>query len=154
SFWALDAFFPSLLALGCDLQRAEMLQESCFTMWNLHGIEPEQLNYATMTATAKQYYLRPEIIESAYYLLHYTGDKKYQKMGEVFFNSLKRYCRTEGGYAYLEDVVTKEKADKMESFFFAETLKYLYLLFAPKETIPFDKFIFTTEAHPLKKSEY
>ncbi len=152
SFGALDAFFPSLLALGGDLQRAERLQESCFAMWNLHGIEPEQLNYATMTATAKQYYLRPEIIESAYYLFHYTGDKKYQEMSEGFFNSLKRYCRTEAGYAYLEDIVTKEKADKMESFFFAETMKYLYLLFAPKETLLFDDVILTTEAHPLKKT--
>ena len=29
------------------------------------------------------------------------------------------------------DVQTKEKDDSMESFFFAETMKYLYLLFAP-----------------------
>lgn len=151
SFGALDAFFPSVLALGGDMPRAEELMESCFAMWRLHGIEPEQLNYVTMTATAKQYYLRPEIIESAYYLFHYTGDRKYREMGEVFFNSLKRYCRTESGYAYLEDVTTKEKADKMESFFFAETLKYLYLLVAPKETMSLEKIVFTTEAHPLRK---
>ena len=37
----------------------------------------------------------------------------------------------------------------MESFFFAETLKYLYLLFAPESTLPFEKVIFNTEAHPL-----
>ncbi len=152
SFGALDAFFPSILSLGGDLQRAERLQESCFAMWNLHDIEPEKLNYQTMTATAKQYYLRPEIIESAYYLFHLTSDKKYQEMGEVFFNSLKRYCKTDGGYAHLEDVTTKEKADRMESFFFAETLKYLYLLFAPKEALPFDKVVLTTEAHPLRKT--
>lgn len=40
--------------------------------------------------------------------------------------------------------------DKMESFWIAETLKYFYLLFSddPNE-IPFDEFVFNTEAHPL-----
>ena len=38
----------------------------------------------------------------------------------------------------------------MESFFLAETLKYLYLLFADDQTIlPLDKWVFNTEAHPL-----
>lgn len=151
-FGSLEAFFPSVLALGGDLNRAKMLQESCFKMWNMHGIEPERIDYATMTATGKEYYLRPEIIESAYYLYHYTGDKKYLKMGETFFNNLVKYCKTEAGYAYLKDVTTKEKADGMESFFFAETLKYLYLLFAPKETLQFESVIFTTEAHPIRKT--
>ncbi|MBM2846690.1 MAG: glycoside hydrolase family 47 [Bacteroidetes bacterium] len=73
-------------------------------------------------------------------------------MGETFFSSLVKYCRTESGYAYLEDVTTKEKADGMESFFFAETLKYLYLIFAPKETLPFEGVIFTTEAHPIRRT--
>lgn len=35
------------------------------------------------------------------------------------------------------------------SFLFAETFKYLYLLFSPPEMISLDKFVFTTEAHPL-----
>ena len=43
-----------------------------------------------------------------------------------------------------------EKADRMESFFLAETLKYAYLLFAPSETLDFDAITFNTEAHPLR----
>lgn len=40
--------------------------------------------------------------------------------------------------------------DLMESFFLAETLKYLYLLFADDQTIiPLDEYVFNTEAHPL-----
>ncbi len=39
----------------------------------------------------------------------------------------------------------------MESFFFAETLKYLYLLFAPESTLEFDSVVFNTEAHPMKR---
>jgi hypothetical protein len=32
----------------------------------------------------------------------------------------------------------------------AETLKYLYLLFAPEGTLDFDRVVFNTEAHPLR----
>ena len=39
----------------------------------------------------------------------------------------------------------------MPSFFLAETLKYLYLIFAPEKTIDLDRIVFTTEAHPLKR---
>jgi len=152
TFGALEAFFPALLCLSGDVERAARLEQLCFTMWNLNGIEPEQIDYTTMAVTAKQYYLRPEIIESAYYLYHYTSDPKYLKMGEAFYRGLLHYCRTDEAYAYLNDVILKQKGDGMESFFFAETLKYLYLLFAPKDLLPFDKIIFTTEAHPIRRT--
>ena len=151
-FGALEAFFPAVLCLAGDTARAVRLEESCYKMWNLYGIEPEELDYSVMNVTLKQYYLRPEIIESAYYLYHFTGDPKYLEMGKMFFEGLMKYCKTDVGYAYLQDVTTKEKADGMESFFFAETMKYLYLLFAPKETIPFESFIYTTEAHPIRRT--
>lgn len=150
-FGALDAFFPAVLALGGDLERAAKLEDSAFKMWNLHSIEPEQLDYQKMEVVYANYPLRPEIIESAYYLLHYTKDKKYLKMGETFYNNLVQFCRVDEGYAALKDVRTKEKEDSMESFYLAETLKYLYLLFAP-EAIEFDKVIFNTEAHPIKRT--
>jgi mannosidase alpha-like ER degradation enhancer 2 len=151
-FGALDAFYPAVLCLAGETRKAAALEESCYKMWNLHGIEPEQIDYAAMKATGKRFFLQPEIIESAYYLYRYTGDERYRRMGERFFRSIRQYCRTDAAYAYLRDVTTKEKADGMESYFFAETLKYLYLLFAPKETLVFDAIVFTTEAHPIRKT--
>jgi len=73
-------------------------------------------------------------------------------MGKNYFESLVKFCRTENGYAALKNVETKEKTDEMESFFFAETLKYLYLLFADQEVIDFSEVIFNTEAHPIWKT--
>ncbi len=151
-FGALTAFFPAVLALSGDLDGASRLQDSCMRMWNLHGIEPELIDYSTLEVLEKPYVLRPEIIESAYYLFHYTKDPRYLRMGEAFFDGLVKYCRTDAGYASLKDVVTKEKSDSMPSFFLAETLKYLYLLFAPDETLPFDEVLFNTEAHPVKRT--
>jgi len=150
-YGALDAFFPAVLALGDDVHRAAQLQDSSYNMWNEAGIEPETLDYAKMQITSPNYELRPEIIESTYYLYHYSHDAKYLAMGRTYFDGLVKYCRTDDAYAALADVRSKRKRDSMESFFFAETLKYLYLLFAPESTLDFDSIIFNTEAHPLKR---
>jgi glycosyl hydrolase family 47 len=152
TYGALDAFFPALLALSGDFERARRLQASSFRMWNLNGVEPEILDYRTMHVVAGSYRLRPEIIESTYYLYHYTGDSAYRQMGEKMFDDFVKYCRTEFGYAALADVTSKQQLDEMESFVLAETFKYFYLLFASPETLAFDKVTFNTEAHPLKRT--
>jgi mannosidase alpha-like ER degradation enhancer 2 len=151
-YGALDAFFPALLALSGDLPRARRLQASSFKMWNLHGIEPEVIDYKTMRVVASTYHLRPEIVESTYYLYHYTKEQQYRQMGDKIFNDFVKYCRTEAGYAALSDIVTKKQRDEMESFVFAETFKYFYLLFAPADPLDFDKVVFNTEAHPLRRT--
>jgi mannosidase alpha-like ER degradation enhancer 2 len=151
TYGALDAFFPALLALSGDLARARRLQASSFKMWNLHGVEPEILDYKTMRVVAGSYHLRPEIVESTYYLYHYTGDPEYRHRGERMFDDFVRYCRTNSGYAALADVTGKQHLDEMESFVLAETFKYFYLLFAPDGTLEFDKVILNTEAHPLRR---
>jgi mannosidase alpha-like ER degradation enhancer 2 len=151
TYGALDAFFPALLAFSGDLGRARRLQASSFKMWNLYGIEPEILDYKTMRVVAGSYHLRPEIVESTYYLYHYTGDPEYRHRGERMFDDFVRYCRTDSGYAALADVTSKQQLDEMESFVLAETFKYFYLLFAPAGTLEFDKVIFNTEAHPLRR---
>jgi ER degradation enhancer, mannosidase alpha-like 2 len=151
-YGALDAFFPALLAFSGDLKRARHLQASSFKMWNLYGIEPETLDYKTMRVIAGSYHLRPEIVESTYYLYHYTGDPEYRRMGEKMFDDFVKNCRTDAGYAALADVISKQQLDEIQSFVLAETFKYFYLLFAPPETLQFDEVIFNTEAHPLKQT--
>ena len=151
-FGALDAFFPGTLALSGDLDRARKLEDSAFKMWTTFGIEPEEINYMTMKITSGGYELRPEVIESAYYLRHFTNDPRYREMGKAFYDSLLKYCRTDAGYAALSDVATKARKDEMESFFFAETLKYLFLLYAPPDTIDLNQGVFNTEAHPIRRT--
>jgi mannosidase alpha-like ER degradation enhancer 2 len=151
-FGALHAFLPAVLALGGDLRRAKRLQASCFTMWKLHDIEPEVLDYKEMKVVNPGYPLRPEIIESAFYLDSLTKDPRYVEMGKTFFDSLVTYTRTDAGYTILKSVVTKEKGDLMPSYFLAETLKYLYLLFSIDKIFDLDRVVFNTEAHPLRRT--
>jgi len=47
---------------------------------------------------------------------------------------------------YLED---PPKDDVQQSFFLAETLKYLYLLFSDDSLMSLDEWVYNTEAHPL-----
>ena len=152
TYGALDAFFPAVLAMSGDLKRAKRLQDSSYRMWNHEGIEPEEFDYRARKIVSPGYPLRPEIVESTYYLYRYTKDKKYLQMGEQLWRDFVKYCRTEDAYAALKSVVTKEKADSMQSFLFAETFKYFYLLFSPPSTLEFEKVVFNTEAHPIRRT--
>jgi len=149
---SLDAFFAALLAVSGDIDRARRLQQSNMKMWRLHGIEPESLDYRTMKALDASYSLRPEIVESAYYLRRLTGDARYLGEGREMFEDFERWCRTDTGFAALTSVVTKQQKDSQESFLYAETLKYFYLLFAPDSALDFDAVTFNTEAHPLRRT--
>jgi mannosidase alpha-like ER degradation enhancer 2 len=152
SYGALDAFLPAVLALGGDTARARRLQDSSFRMWRANGVEPERMNYRTMKVEDAGYPLRPEIVESAYYLHRLTKDPRYLAMGAEMFEGFVRHCRTDEAYAALKSVETKEREDSMESFLFAETFKYFYLLFAPPRALDFRAVVFNTEAHPIRRT--
>jgi len=151
-FGALDAFLPAVLAKGGDLPRAGRLMASVFRMWTTFGIEPEELDYVTMQPVAAGYVLRPEAIESAYYLFRLTGQERWRDMGRAMVDSVLGWTRSETGFTALRSVVSRERRDQMESFFLAETLKYAWLLFAPRNALDFDAVVFNTEAHPLRRT--
>jgi mannosidase alpha-like ER degradation enhancer 2 len=73
-------------------------------------------------------------------------------MNRTCFRGLVAYCRVDAGYTTLRNVETKEQGDLMHSFFLAETLKYLYLTFAPDSTLDLSRVVFNTEAHPLRRT--
>ena len=109
-------------------------------------------DYRGMDVTSGGYPLRPEIVESAYYLHRLTGEPRWRAMGRGFFEDFVRRCRTDAGHAAIKDVRTMEQRDSMESFLFAETFKYYWLLFAPASALDFQGIVFNTEAHPLRRT--
>lgn len=74
-----------------------------------------------------------------------------REWGWLFYQALEKYCKTESGYASFSDVQDPQakKDDVAESFFVAETLKYLYLLFSSKPIVDHKRMFLTTEAHIL-----
>ena len=98
--------------------------------------------------------MRPEYVESLFILYKLTGKEQYQEMGYEVFQSLEKYCKTEfGGYVGVKDVddPSKGNVDDMPSYFIAETLKYLMLLFGPDDLLSLKEYVLTTEAHPMMR---
>jgi mannosidase alpha-like ER degradation enhancer 3 len=101
-----------------------------------------------------QYHLRPEFIESTYFLYKATGDSYYLQVGKKALKTLKQYTKVPCGFAAVNDIRTGKHEDRMDSYVLSETIKYLYLLFSEDSDliINLDDFIFTTEAHLLPLS--
>lgn len=150
-----DAFLPALLVLSGDTARAERMQRTYDHVWRIHGLEPTAYDYGKREVRAGDYDLNPEIIESAYYLYHFTGKPEYQQMAARYWADIKQHCRTDVAFTSIADVRTMKQKDYMPTFFFAETMKYLYLVFSEGNgTLNLDEHVFNTEAHPFRRSTF
>ncbi|KAG0035628.1 hypothetical protein BGZ82_005186 [Podila clonocystis] len=176
----LGCFMGGSLAMGSkyfdrpsDMKLAMALTESCVLSYHMSetGLGPENIKFdAVAGSNGKKfvtnpatfynrdssrgiYILRPETVESLWILYRLTGDKKYQDQAWQIFSALDKNSRTDIAYASLKDVNKPASHDnRMESFFLAETLKYLYLIFSPPDVISLDDFVLNTEAHPLRRT--
>jgi hypothetical protein len=150
-----DAFFPALLALSGNISDARYLQKTWNWVWDIYGLEPMSYDYKKKEVKYPVYDLNPEIMESAYYLYHFTKDTLYYNMNVKYWNNIKKYCKTEDAFTAIANIKTMKQGDEMATYFFAETLKYLFLTFSYHENqFPFDDYIFSTEAHPFKRSHF
>lgn len=163
----LGCFSGGMLALGAAgsskpdhyMQLGADITYTCHKAYNNsqtklgpEGFRFDQSTEARATRQNEKYYiLRPETVESYFYLWRLTKDPKYRQWGWEAVQALEKWCRTDGGYSGVRDVyqLNPPKDDVQQSFFLAETLKYLYLLFTDDDVISLDKWVFNTEAHVL-----
>ena len=168
----LVCFLGGVLALGAktdprgfdsprarrDLHVAEALTHTCVQMYLRQPtkLAPEFVTFRrgadmVVAPSAPFYILRPETAESLFVLHEVTKNPVYRDWGWEIFSAIEARCRTAHGYGSVPDVrkVTKPD-DRMESFFLAETLKYLYLLQDPNHAVDLETAVFNTEAHPLR----
>jgi hypothetical protein len=99
--------------------------------WLKFGVIPERFNGHKKEISLNYYLLRPEFIESTYYLYRATLDPFFLDTGKRIVEDINSFLRTSCGFVPLVNVENREKGHRMESFFLGETLKYLYLLFNP-----------------------
>ncbi|KAF7732164.1 mannosyl-oligosaccharide alpha-1,2-mannosidase [Apophysomyces ossiformis] len=149
-----------------DLELGKKITRTCYEMYNFTatGLASEIVYFNNNPASSlddpdmsikladRHNLLRPETLESIFLLWRITGDPIYRDWGWKIFESFEAYTKlSDGGYSALKDVTTIPpiKDDRMDTFFLAETLKYLYLLFSPDDILPLDKYVLNTEAHPL-----
>ncbi|XP_028034306.1 ER degradation-enhancing alpha-mannosidase-like protein 2 isoform X1 [Bombyx mandarina] len=169
-FQSLESYWPGLLSLIGESDAAMRIIHNYHSVWRQYGFTPEVYNLGTGEASSSResYPLRPELIESIMYLYRDTRDPILLQMGEDILRSIQHSARTPCGYATIKDVRDHRKEDRMESFFLAETTKYLYLLFDPDNfihnpgvrgtvidtpngecVVDLGGYIFNTEAHPI-----
>nr|XP_043899113.1 ER degradation-enhancing alpha-mannosidase-like protein 3 isoform X2 [Solea senegalensis] len=150
---SLLAFFPGLQVLKGDIRPAIETHEMLYQVTKKHNFLPEAFTTDFRVHWA-QHPLRPEFAESTYFLYKATGDSYYLEAGRTILDNLNRFARVPCGFAAMKDVRTGSHEDRMDSFFLAEMFKYLFLLFAEPEDLPFDveDYVFTTEAHLLPLS--
>ena len=169
----LVCFMPGIMTLGAytdpeglesqraqrDLGIAKALMYTCREMYHRTktGIAPEFVRFdnndMNTHTTASFYILRPETAESLYVMNHLTGDPIYREWAWEIWNAIDRNCRVGSGFGSLHDVNAPKGGgidDRMESFFLAETMKYLYLAQDPDSEINLKEYVFNTEAHPTK----
>ncbi len=149
-----DAYFPGLLALSGNLDRAARHQDAWDRAWNRFHMLPERFDYATGDVVHGAYTLNPEMMESTYYLAHYTHDPRYKARNLKYYRDLQRCCRTPDAYTTIKDARTGERSDLMETFFIAETMKYLWLTFVGDAGFDPDQYVFSTEAQPFRRADF
>ncbi|KAE9044493.1 Endoplasmic reticulum mannosyl-oligosaccharide 1,2-alpha-mannosidase [Phytophthora rubi] len=168
----LVCFVPGMLALGYmngmpeeHLTLAKQLIETCYQMYaQMESKLAPEIMYFNMkenveedlavSATDAFNLLRPETVESLMVLYRVTKDEKYREYGREIMKAFEKNCRLErGGYASIGNVAKGPIhigfRNEMESFFIAETLKYLFLLFSDDSMLALDEVVFNTEAHPF-----
>merc|ERR1712217_826443 len=120
------------------------------------GLAPESVSFAggRMVVRDGGYRLRPETIESLFYLYRVTGNRTYQDWSWNIFQSIDKHTRTKYGFAAAMDVTRVPVAlvDSEETFMGAETLKYAFLTQLDCVLLPLDQVVFNTEAHPFPRS--
>ncbi|KAJ2158324.1 hypothetical protein GGF46_003851 [Coemansia sp. RSA 552] len=117
-----------------------------------------QLDRYGLVLERPSYALRPELIESLFYMYRLTGKTLYADRAWKIWQGIVRNCQVDEGYVGTADVTVdistsglRNATRSVESFVYGETFKYLYLMFADQQTISLDEWVFTTEAHPLSK---
>lgn len=150
---SLASFFPGMMTLMGDVNEAVLVLQNLIQVVRKHVFLAEATDIGASEYNplhGKAMYIgRPELIESMYYVYRATKDVSILEWALEFADRFEQIMKKPCGFAMIKDVDTLELEDKMESFFIAETLKYLYLIFDEANEFNGVGWVFNTEAHPL-----
>ncbi|KAK0617262.1 glycoside hydrolase family 47 protein [Immersiella caudata] len=153
-----NTYASTTTRIGPEIFRWEDSQSSAKSSKPVPQNQSEFYSKSGFWIDSPYYVLRPEVVESYYYAYRATGDTKYQEWAWDAFQAIQRACRVGSGYSGVVDVNKPDGAgytDAQETFWFAEVLKYLYLIFSEDavwqvQADHTNQFVFNTEAHPVR----
>lgn len=155
---SLAAFWPGVQVLFGEVDEAVETTRAHYSVWRRYGCLPEgyDVTEGTPVQGMVNYPLRPELAESVFYMHWATNDSAWVGVAGGMMHSIEELTRVKCGYAAIKNASTHVLEDIMPSFLLSETLKYLYLVFNAHNTdgkphwTRSGKYVFTTEAHPLR----
>eukprot|EP00397_Hematodinium_sp_SG-2012_P007770 GEMP01007820.1.p1 GENE.GEMP01007820.1~~GEMP01007820.1.p1 ORF type:complete len:758 (+),score=160.61 GEMP01007820.1:94-2367(+) len=159
----LQAFWIGLQVLSGDTAGAIKTHAYWYGLWNHWGALPEIVDVDSSGPQIGPYRdspLRPELVESTFYLHLQNKSQQYFNMTRQFVNNLNAQSRVKCGFAGLGDVLKGTLDNRMDSFFISETLTYLYLIARRSfpSHMPYDPTkghgVFTTEGHLMPLRAY
>ena len=133
---ALQAFWPGLQVIAGDVTHALEGFGKLYCVVRDYTFLPEYMHLGGYLSRRPNrdlgagYPLRPEFIESLYFLYTATNEEHLLNIAETFLNSFER-TKQACGFAAVLNIYDFSFEDKMDSYVLAETFKYFYLLFTP-----------------------
>jgi hypothetical protein len=127
----LQAWYPGAEVLAGSVVDARAHWRSIASLWAVHGAIPEGFDAASGSPLpwGKDSPLRPELAESTFHLYTATRDPALLAHAAAQLGTLTNSSRVPCGYASVADVLTGRQDDRMDSFFIAETGRYLFQVF-------------------------
>uniref|UniRef100_A0A3P8XJ81 alpha-1,2-Mannosidase n=1 Tax=Esox lucius TaxID=8010 RepID=A0A3P8XJ81_ESOLU len=159
----LTCFAGGMFALGADgspddkaghyLQLGAEIAHTCHESYDRTVLKlgPEAFKFdsgleaVAVRQNEKYYILRPEVIETYWYMWRFTHDPKYRQWGWEAAQAIDKYCRVSGGFSGVKDVYSSNPTyDDVQ-----QIVCHVGFKTAPDDLMPLESWVFNTEAHPL-----
>lgn len=151
--WAYDVFPTGLMPEMLTFKPCPDKDKPCLSSEKDWATNPRGLPEAVSRVRDGRYLLRPEAIESVYYMWRITGDEEWREAAWRMWEAIMREAKTDVAFGSVLSVKERNRGamDSMETFWLGETVKYFYLIFQDDGVINLDDWVLNTEAHPFKR---
>ena len=148
----LGSFYGGLLAQGGNNDYGAAHTRTWARVQARYGVLPESVDSTDMAALSKSNALRPELADAAFN--HWLLDRReeWRHICRDHFLAMKRWNKARYGYADLSDVTASPKvqSDHCPGYWWAEQMKYYYLIFADTPRVDYKRLYLSTEGKILR----
>jgi len=135
-------------AAGINVDKPQMPTPLSHAEYVAERITSQRLPSGYIHIGSRGYILRPEAIESVWYMYRITGDAHWREVGWNMWTAVAKHTKAKFGNSAIDDVTVDvadgakvSLRDEEESFWMAETVKYFYLLFADESVVSLDEWV-------------
>ena len=148
----LASFYGGLLAQGGWLKEGEAYTASWASVQDRYGVLPGGFDYGRNAASDPHNALYPELADAAFNLWLLNRAPRWREVGRSHFLNMTRWNKARYGYADLADVTAdpKVQSDHCPGYWWAEQMKYYYLLFSDTSRFDYQHNYLSTEGAVLQ----